>query len=878
MHDETTSALAAGPRTGQDAQAEAESRLRRGTTVGRYIVIDRLGGGGMGDVYSAWDEDLRRRVALKLIRPREGTDLRAQVLSEARALARLRHPHVVAVHDVGEDTGSVFVSMALLEGADLQGWAREAEPDARTRLQVVLQCAEGLAAAHDAGLVHHDVKPSNVVVETREGGPWVSLIDFGLAADAESAARPRGGTLAYMAPEARATLAGSARADQWSLALVAVELLTGDRPAAEALSAGRIAGCGPATAALRRALADDPQARHADVHAFADALRRGMQQRSRRVAYGVLTGVSALAAGTWSAAAHEEPDCDAVARAQLQTLFPHRAADLSAFETSAPDVSSSVTLQVERWADRWTDAYARSCQSPASAAEEACLEGEATEVAALLRVGASDESTGAGRWGVLGSLSGAISQDRCSSGHARPPLSEGLARAFALEVASRFDEAHAAATSQLDDARTLDDRTNTIAALYRLASIERRRDNFERSIELGEDAMALAAAHGDTWTQARAHVERVEAWISLGEYDRALEAAQLGRPVVASAGDPPDLLSYWYYEQGRSFESATRFEDAIASYRRSLEIRRETDPESLYVADTHRSLGFALSQMNNCDEAQEHLLGSIKIYTKQLGSGSPSEAYSLSALAQCQAGGGEMEAALASSRRAEEILEATLGPESEALAKILTMQGVVISSQGDYAAARGPFARALQIRTAINGAAHPETIVAATNFGWMLIGLGEIDDAEPVLEAALAGATELRGADHHANRQLLGAVAALHDARGDLGLAIAMQRRALKAAESSPEASNPMTLVPAVTNLGEVLAKGGHNAEAASMYARAWSILDTERDGHRSLFWAHVNVGRAKLAHVMGEDPGPFIEAAVAANPELEAEVAALRR
>jgi len=877
MHDDTTSALLAGPRTGEDVTADPGARLRRGTTVGRYIVIDRLGGGGMGDVYSAWDEELRRRVALKLIRPREGADLRAQVLSEARALARLRHPHVVAVHDVGEDAGSVFVSMALLEGHDLRGWATESEPDPKARMEVVLQCADGLAAAHDAGLVHHDVKPSNIVVETRDGEPWVSLIDFGLAADAESSDGPRGGTPAYMAPEARATHCGSARADQWSLALVAVELLTGDRPTAEALSAGRIGACGSATGALRRALADDAEARYADVRTFAEALRHGMQQRTRRTAYGVLGGVSVLAVGTWAAAAHEEPDCDAVAHGKLEALIPARAETLQVFEDSAPQVASSVIVQVERWTDRWTEAYAQSCQAPASAARQACLIGEAREVAALLRVGASEQATGAARWAVLGSLNGAVSQDRCSGGSERPALSEGLARAFALEVASRFDEAFAAATSELEAAREGEDRASVIAALYRLASVERRRDNFESSLALGQDAMQQAAVHGDTWTQARTFIERVEAWISLGEYDRALEAAQLGRSVVATAGDPPGLLSYWHYAQGRSFESSSRYPEAVTSYRRSLEIRQETDLGSLYVADTLRSLGYALSRMNQCEEGLRHLKASIEIYVEQLGDGSPSEAYSLSALAQCQAQGGDMASALASSRRAETILEDALGPKSEALAKILTMQGAILAGEGDYAAARSPFERALAIRTATKGSAHPETIVAATNLGWMLVTIGELDGAAPILEAAMGGATELRGADHHDNRQLFGAVAALHDARGDLDSAVSVQRRALKAAQSSPEASNPMTVVPALANLGELLAKAGRNEEASAAYARAWSILDAAPDGHRSVFWAHANLGRAKLAHAMGDDAQSFIDAAVAANPAFEAEVAALR-
>ncbi len=830
----------------------------------------------MGDVYSAWDEELRRRVALKLIRPREGTDLRAQVLSEARALARLRHPHVVAVHDVGEDAGAVFVSMALLEGLELGEWVKDAEPDPKVRLEVVLQCADGLAAAHDAGLVHHDVKPSNVVVETRDGQPWVSLIDFGLAEDAESTAGPRGGTLAYMAPETRASYNGSARADQWSLALVAVELLTGDRPSAEDISAGRIGACGSVTVALRQALADDPQDRHRDVHAFAEAVRRGMQRRSRRTAYGVLGGVSLLAVGTWSAAAREEPDCDVLAQARLETLAPRRAEHLRAFEASAPELAGSLTTQMDRWTGRWSQAYASSCVATEPPAIRGCLDGEARQVAALLSVGAELEVTGSARWAVLGGLSGVVSQDACSGESEQPALSEALAQAFALEVASRFDEARAVATSELEAARDVEDSVATIAALYRLASVERRLDNFERSLELGEEAMTLAAVHGDSWTQARAVVERVEAWISLGEYDRALEAAQLGRAVVASAGDPPRLLSYWHYEQGRGFESASRFEDAVVSYRRSLEIRRETDAQSLYVADTLRSLGYALSRLNQCEEGEKHLSESIEIYAEKLGRGSPSEAYSLSSLSQCQAQGGDPQAALASSRQAEDILESALGPQSEALAKILTMQGVIIASQGDYAAARGPYGRALEIRNATKGPDHPETIVAATNFGWMLVALGEVEAATPILDGAMDGATRLRGADHPDNHQLLGAMAALHDAKGDLETAMSMQRRALKAVQSAPEASNPMTVVPALTNLGELLAKSGRNEEAEQAYARAWSILDTAPDGHHSVFWGHVNVARAKLAHAAGGDSESFIDAAVAANPDSEAELASL--
>ena len=874
MHDETTSVLNEGGGSGDRPEAAGGARLRRGTTVGRYIVIDRLGGGGMGDVYSAWDEELRRRVALKLIRPRVGTDLREQVLAEARALARLRHPHVVAVHDVGEDADAVFVSMALLEGDDLATWNEQAKPSANERMAVLLQCAEGLAAAHDAGLVHHDVKPSNVVVEQREAGPWASLIDFGLAADADAGA-PRGGTPAYMAPECRARAEGTAKADQWSLALLGVELLSGRRPERAAVAEGRIEGCGAPTAALRRALASDPSQRFEDVHALVRALRRAGPRR--RAAWVGLAAASLLAAGTWVGAARQAPDCGALAEKAMGELVEDRDARVERLASQAPAVADSVDTLLQRWDARWIEAHTTACGEPEPQARTRCLEGQAREVSALLDV--AGEGSSATSWSVLAALTRAVEPGRCSSEGGRAALTETLAQAYALEVAARFDEAATLAEEELARARAEEDDEVTLAALYRLASVEVRREDPTAALALGDEAMVLAARLGDPELQSRLIFDRAEAAILLGEYARADEAVDLGRAFVASAGDDPALLSYWHYERGRSFEIAERYDDAVGAYERSLEIRRSTAPGSLYEADALRSLGYAESRLARCGPASEHLRASIAIYRDLLGPDSPSEAHCLTPLASCQVRLGETEAGLASLERAATIVESAKGPASLALAKVLTVHGAMLTRLGDYAAALPLAQRAYDIRVRASGIEHPEALVAATNLGWMLIAAGDLDGADALVQRAWRAALTVRDEADPSNAGLLQVLSAVHSERGDLEEALRFQARAVTAAEAAPSAAaNPESLVPTLANLGLLQLQAGR-AEARATLERVHGILAASETGRRGQYWPPVNGALAKLALKAGESDAArsYYAQARAANPDFEdPELAAL--
>jgi len=294
--------------------AGEEPVLPPGTRLGAYLLQGVLGMGGMGVVYAADDLRLGRRVALKVLRPLlAGAEDqgRERLLREARAMARLSHPNVLPLFELGTAEGGDFLAMEWVDGTTLADWLRERERPWRDVLDVFLSAGAGLAAAHRAGMVHRDFKPSNVLVG-RDGR--VRVTDFGLArhgtgtapeADAEVGEGPAkaalltrwgqvAGTPAYMSPEQRAGRALDARSDQYSFCVALHEALHGERPGGlPASDASRTSSRvpRPLRAALARGLASAPEDRFPSMEALMAALSQPPPVWRRR-------GILAVGAGS----------------------------------------------------------------------------------------------------------------------------------------------------------------------------------------------------------------------------------------------------------------------------------------------------------------------------------------------------------------------------------------------------------------------------------------------------------------------------------------------------------------------------------------------------------------------------------------------------
>jgi len=256
------------------------------TAFGRFQVLKRLGAGGMGVVHEAYDPDLARGVALKLINV--AAKDREAALAEAKALARLSHPNVVPIYDVGLERDRVYLVMELVRGETLGQW-----PEGRTLREILLvyqQAGAALAAAHDVGLVHRDFKPDNAIVGA-DGR--VRVIDFGLACEADDPTRTtserRGiaGTPRFMAPEIKAGTAITPAADQYSFSVAL----------ADALALAKLSPPRRIAAVIERGRAADPADRFASMRELLRALARDPARTWRRVAAvgGVVVSAVAIA-------------------------------------------------------------------------------------------------------------------------------------------------------------------------------------------------------------------------------------------------------------------------------------------------------------------------------------------------------------------------------------------------------------------------------------------------------------------------------------------------------------------------------------------------------------------------------------------------------
>ena len=357
--------------------------LGRGDSVGRYVVITKVGVGGFGEVYSAYDPDLDRKVALKIMKTREnrlGT-ARVQLSREAQALAKLSHENVLTVYDFGDFDGDVFLAMEFVDGQTLKDWFLSTHREWREVLDVMLHAGRGLAAAHNAGIVHSDFKPHNILIDKRGR---VRVADFGLAkalqqlppmgvsledslddeirrrrtttiprvsaAKSATTSRPLvAGSPAYMAPEQFRGRDVDERSDQFAFCVTLFEGLYGRRPFTQRtvaeLKAAVLAGAiedPPLESDVPRWIRDvilrglslDPHDRFESMDELLGALSIDPIQRAKRIRRTAVT-IVASAIGTLTAAAivYREPTPDEINQIETLTVEARAAAARNYFVT-----------------------------------------------------------------------------------------------------------------------------------------------------------------------------------------------------------------------------------------------------------------------------------------------------------------------------------------------------------------------------------------------------------------------------------------------------------------------------------------------------------------------------------------------------------------
>lgn len=273
------------------SDGEAAPTLAPSAHVGRYLLGAVIGSGGMGTVHRGWDPTLGRPVAIKRLHRCGGSPDR--LLHEARAMGRITHPHVVPVFDAGIADGAVYLVAELVPGVTLRTWTRDRSRSAERVATVFAEVAEGLAAAHDAGLLHRDMKPDNVLIDATGRA---RVTDFGLSVDdGDERARGLAGTRGYLAPEILTGGPATAASDQYAFFVTLEECL----PSKGGSVLRRI---------VKRGRANEPAARFPSMHEVAQALRAVSRPRPARAPFAAAGfGAAVVLAIAWVGTARSAP-------------------------------------------------------------------------------------------------------------------------------------------------------------------------------------------------------------------------------------------------------------------------------------------------------------------------------------------------------------------------------------------------------------------------------------------------------------------------------------------------------------------------------------------------------------------------------------------
>ncbi|HLL85139.1 MAG TPA: serine/threonine-protein kinase [Longimicrobium sp.] len=797
--------------SGLAADGSEPRPLQRGDSLDRYIVLERLGVGGMGVVYAAFDPQLDRKVALKLLRPdaRGPTDEhRARLLHEAQALARLSHPHVVTVYEAKPVGEQLFVAMELVDGTTAAQWLESVPRPWHEVLDVFLKAGQGLLAAHEAGLVHRDFKPANVLIG-KDGR--VRVTDFGLARleEREDSSRmpleetPPGheesltrtgamvGTPAYMAPEQWDRQPADARSDQFSFCVALYEGLYGSRPfQGEGLQAlGEAVRLGEVPPAPRRSkvphrvrrvllrgLEVEPHARYPSMRELLAELDRHPLSAGRVALVAAAAGVL-LALGAVIGNQRVDPRelvCRGAER-HLADIWDDgrkeqvRSALLSTDTPYAQDAWRTVERALDTYAQSWVSMHTDSCEATRVRGERSealmdlqmmCLERHARDLKALtdlfIRTQGQSVANAAQAAYALPSLRECAETDALAAQVKRPKepallakveaVDHQLSEVRALAAANKHVPALEKAEAVAELARGLDHAPTRAEAFYQLGVLRMRTGEARQAQEaLLEAAWAAQAGHHDRLA-ARARIDLIYV---IGELFGRPEDAQLAlreaQAAISRVGADPEIESALESSHGSLLTFQYKCEDARPHLRRALELADKAYKlNAMHRAHILDNLSRALRCVGDLQRARDRAKEALALRENTLGPMHPEVAISLNNLANVLQDETGPASALPVHQRALEIREQTLGPNTIPVADSLLNVGGDLTLLDLHTESRKYMLRALAIYEAVLGPESPRLARPLLNLGHVEEKLHEPGEAVKVLERALV---LLRGRD-----------------------------------------------------------------------------------------------------------------------------------
>ncbi len=831
------------------AKAQAPAPLERGGLLGRYILLDPIGAGGMGRVFAAYDPELDRRVAIKVLVSQSSPDAAERLLREARSLARLQHPNVLTVHDAGSDRGRVFLATELLEGETLNVWLADRERTQGEILDTFLDVARGLAAAHEADLVHRDVKPSNIMV-TRDGR--VLVVDFGIAretADAERAVvslehldtlaplpsdsassktrhaddarrSDRAGTPGFMAPEQHAGEDVTALADQYGFCVTLYWALTGKLPPAGGQLADKEVSPAELRDVIATGLARRPEDRHASIAELErrlHAVRHRHRRRRRVMAVAVMSLL--LAAGVWAFYARARQVCFEGTERFAAIWSPERQQSLEARVARSgsvygPAAWNTIAGTLERYGRAWADRGEQWCR----AARRGAMSQELLD----LRTDCLDQRLRE----VDASLTLAERRPELETSKV-VELFDGLPRLEVCEDGRALRAMAPAPTDASDQLASLRAQQARLAALWSAG-------DHEAGLAEAHDLVAAARSFG--WGPLEA-----EALYQHGLFEDALAQGQGARETLTEAAltaascrhDRLTAQSLVRLVRVAALHPAPRPADNAETETVPSEVERQVNKAeqalvglgepALLEADLLDYRGLAARQEGAYQDAVVLHREALDRKLAILGPDDPSVADSRLRLGNLYLDIDDRSEAAKQIELALEIQSRRLGEQHPSVAISLTRLARLALESGRQQEARDLHARALAIRRHAGRSGRTQLAESLTYVGELQALAGEIDAAAQSFSEALDHLEAMHGKEHRHLAVTLATMGRAWTEAGHDQRAVAPMRRALEIAEATLGAEHRMVGAVAF-NLATVYVRLHDFDRALGGYQRAEAI------------------------------------------------------